>query len=34
MEGSFLANGLYVVTCTVKSQGVTTTTTSKLLILK
>ena len=34
MVGSFLANGLYIVTCTVKSEGVTTTTTSKLLILK
>ena len=32
--GNYLANGLYIVTCTVKSQGQTTTTTTKLLILK
>ncbi len=32
--GNYLANGLYIVTCTVKSQGQTTTTTCKLLILK
>jgi hypothetical protein len=34
LRGAGLANGLYIVACTVKSQGVTTTTTSKLLILK
>jgi hypothetical protein len=34
LKGAGLANGLYVVACTVKSEGVTTTTTSKLLILK
>ncbi len=32
--GNYLANGLYIVTCTVKSQGQSTTTTCKLLILK
>jgi len=32
--GNYLANGLYIVTCTVKSQGQTTTTTTKLLVLK
>jgi len=32
--GNYLANGLYIVTCTVKSQGQTTTTTTKLLVLR
>ncbi len=32
--GNYLANGLYIVTCTVKSQGQTSTATSKLLILR
>ncbi len=32
--GNYLANGLYIVTCTVKSQGQTSTALSKILILK
>jgi hypothetical protein len=34
VAGNYLANGLYIVTCTVKSQGQTTNSTTKLLILK
>jgi len=34
LAGSNLANGLYIVVATVKSQGQTTTATSKLLVLR
>ena len=34
LAGNHLANGVYIVAVTVKSQGQTTTSTSKLLILK
>ena len=34
LAGNYLANGVYIVAVTVKSQGKTTTSTSKLLILK
>ncbi len=34
LAGSYLANGLYIVVATVKSQGQTTTASSKILILK
>jgi hypothetical protein len=34
LAGNYLANGVYIVAVTVKSHGKTTTSTSKLLILK
>jgi hypothetical protein len=34
LAGNYLANGLYIVSCTVKSQGQSTTSLAKLLILK